>query len=320
MTSSYGFRGPSVEGRTFEQGVAAVRQFNRLYTRQIGVLQEHLLHTPFSLAEARVIYELANQQQTTATELGAELGLDAGYLSRMLQAFQKRGLISKQVSPSDGRQLLLALTDQGQEAFAQLNARSREEIGAMLGKLAAPDQSRLVDAMHTIERLLGAQPEHKVPYLLRPQQPGDMGWVVQRHGILYSEEYGWNEQFEAFVADIVAQFIRRFDPVRERCWVAERNGENVGSVFLVKKSKTVAQLRLLLVEPRARGLGLGTRLVDECIRFARQASYKKVILWTNDVLQAARRIYEKAGFLLVEEERHHSFGHDLVGQTWELAL
>lgn len=305
---------------TFDQRVAAVRRFNRLYTRQIGVLQEHLLHTPFSLAEARVIYELANQEQTTATQLGAELGLDAGYLSRMLQGFQKCGLISKQSSPSDGRQMMLTLTDRGQEAFAQLNARSRDEISAMLGKLPAPDQGRLVESMHTIERLLGAHPEHKVPYLLRPHQPGDMGWVVQRHGILYSQEYGWNEQFEALVAEIVAQFIQRFDPVRERCWMAEQDGENVGCVFLVRKSKNVAQLRLLLVEPKVRGLRLGTRLVDECIRFARQAGYKKMILWTNDVLHAARRIYEKAGFRLVDEERHHSFGHDLVGQTWQLTL
>jgi len=308
--------------RTFEQRVGAVRRFNRLYTRQIGVLDEHLLHTPFSLAEARVIYELANQEHTTATELGAELGLDAGYLSRMLQGFQKRGLISKEPSPSDGRRTLLTLTDKGQDAFAQLNARSRDEIGAMLGTLPAPDQDRLLEAMQTIERLLGApsQPEHKVPYLLRPHQPGDMGWVVQRHGLLYSQEYGWNEQFEALVAEIVAQFVQRFDPVRERCWIAERDGENVGCVFLIQKSKTIAQLRLLLVEPKARGLGLGRRLVDECMRFARQAGYKKMILWTNDVLHAARRIYEKAGFRLVDEERHHSFGQDLVGQTWELGL
>jgi len=297
-----------------------VRRFNRLYTRQIGVLHEHLLHTPFSLAEGRVIYELASHEQTTATELGESLGLDAGYLSRILRGFQKRRLISKQPSPTDRRQTLLALTEKGQAAFAQLNARSRDEIGAMLGELPPPEQDRLVAAMHAIEGLLGARPEHRVPYLLRPPQPGDMGWVVQRHGVLYAQEYGWNEECEALIAEIVAQFIRRFDPKRERCWIAERDGENVGSVFLVKQSKTIAQLRLLLVEPKARGLRLGTRLVDECIRFARQAGYRKIVLWTNDVLHAARRIYETAGFRLVHEKRHHSFGQDLVGQTWELSL
>ena len=297
-----------------------MRRFNRLYTRQIGVLHEHLLHTPFSLAEGRVIYELASHEQTTATELGESLGLDAGYLSRILRGFQKRRLISKQPSPTDRRQTLLALTEKGQAAFAQLNARSRDEIGAMLGELPPPEQDRLVAAMHAIEGLLGARPEHRVPYLLRPPQPGDMGWVVQRHGVLYAQEYGWNEECEALIAEIVAQFIRRFDPKRERCWIAERDGENVGSVFLVKQSKTIAQLRLLLVEPKARGLRLGTRLVDECIRFARQAGYRKIVLWTNDVLHAARRIYETAGFRLVHEKRHHSFGQDLVGQTWELSL
>jgi len=304
----------------FDQRVAAVRRFNRLYTRQIGVLHEHLLHTPFSLAEGRVIYELANHEHTTATELRESLGLDAGYLSRILRDFQKRRLISKQPSSTDRRQTLLALTGKGQAAFVQLNARSRDEIGAMLGKLPALEQDRLVKAMHTIEGLLDAQPERHVPYILRPPQPGDMGWVVQRHGVLYAQEYGWNEECEALIAEIVAQFIRRFDPARERCWIAERDGENVGSVFLVSKAKTVAQLRMLLVEPKARGLRLGTRLVDECIRFARQAGYRKMVLWTNDVLHAARRIYETAGFRLVHEEPHHSFGRDLVGQTWELDL
>jgi len=304
----------------FDQRVAAVRRFNRLYTRQIGVLHEHLLHTSFSLAEGRVIYELANHEQTTATELREALGLDAGYLSRILRSFQQRRLIWKRPSPTDRRQTLLGLTEKGQAAFAQLNARSRDEIGVMLGQLPAPEQDRLVKAMHTIEGLLGAQPERHVPYILRPPQPGDMGWVVQRHGALYAQEYGWNEECEALIAEIVAQFIRRFDPARERCWIAERDGENVGSVFLVSKSKTVAQLRMLLVEPKARGLRIGTRLVDECVRFARQAGYRKMVLWTNDVLHAARRIYEKAGFRLVHEEPHHSFGQDLVGQTWGLDL
>jgi len=304
----------------FDQRVAAVRRFNRLYTRQIGVLHEHLLQSPFSLAEARVIYELAHHEQTTATALGDELGLDAGYLSRILRSFQKRRLISKQPSKTDGRQMLLSLTQTGQQAFAQLNARSRDQIGAMLSMLPPAEQSRLVEAMHAIEGLLAAPPEHTVPSVLRPHQPGDMGWVVHRHGVLYAQEYGWNEQFEALVAEIVAKFIRHFDPRRERCWIAEQDGENVGSVFLVKRSKTVAQLRLLLVEPKARGLSIGSRLVDECVRFARHVGYRKMMLWTNDVLDAARRIYEKTGFRLVREERHHSFGQDLVGQTWELDL
>jgi DNA-binding MarR family transcriptional regulator/N-acetylglutamate synthase-like GNAT family acetyltransferase len=302
------------------QRIEAVRRFNRFYTQQIGVLQEGLLRSPFSLTEARVIYELAHHEKTTATELGNELSLDAGYLSRILSGFKKRGLIDKQPSKSDGRQSILWLTEQGQDAFAMLNARSHNEIEAMLNELSTEDQTHLVEAMLVIEGLLGAQPEHKVPYLLRPHQPGDMGWVVHRHGVLYAEEYGWDEQFEALVADIVAKFIQHYDPKRERCWIAEKEGANVGSVFLVKQSDTVAKLRLLLVEPKARGLGVGTRLVNECIRFARQAGYQELTLWTNNVLHAARHIYEKTGFRLVHEEPHHSFGHDLIGETWELKL
>jgi GNAT superfamily N-acetyltransferase len=248
------------------------------------------------------------------------LGLDAGYLSRILAGFKKQGLIDKKPSESDGRQSVIWLTEQGQAAFAMLNARSHSEIEAMLNELAPEAQTRLIEAMQVIEGLLGAGPEHRVPYILRPHQPGDMGWVVHRHGVLYAQEYGWDEQFEALVADIVAKFIREYDPKRERCWIAEKDGENVGSVFLVKQSDTVAKLRLLLVEPKARGLGIGARLVSECIRFARQSGYQKMTLWTNDVLQAARRIYEKAGFRLVHAEPHHSFGHDLIGETWELEL
>lgn len=299
--------------------VEAVRRFNRFYTRQIGVLHEELLKSPFSLTEARVLYELAQQEKTTATKIADELGLDAGYLSRILRSFKKRGLIDKQPSESDGRQSDLWLTQQGQKTFAALNARSRQEIGTMLNKLSATDQGLLVEAMHIIEGLLNAQPEQP-PYLLRPHQPGDMGWVVHRHGVLYAEEYGWNEEFEALVAKIVAKFIQDYDPKRERCWMAERKGEIVGSVFLVKHSDTVAKLRLLIVEPKARGLGIGSRLTHECVRFARQVGYKKIVLWTNSVLLAARHIYEKAGFRLVEAEPHHSFGADLVGETWELEL
>jgi len=302
------------------QRVEAVRRFNRFYTKQIGVLHEGLLRSPFSLTEARVIYELAQHEETTATELSNELGLDAGYLSRLLRSFKKRGLIHKQASQSDGRQNLLSLTERGQEAFAMRNARSRNEVGATLSDLSPADQNRLVKAIHTIEGLLGAQPEHKVPYLLRPHQPGDMGWVVHRHGVLYAEEYGWDEQFEALVAGIVSKFVQHYNPKQERCWMAEMEGEIIGSVFLVQKSKTVAQLRLLLVEPKARRLGIGTRLVSECVRFARQVGYRKILLWTNSVLHAARHIYEEAGFRLVHEEPHHSFGHDLIGETWELKL
>lgn len=304
----------------FSQCVEDVRRFNRFYTKQIGVLQEGFLKSPFSLTEARVIYEFAHHEKTTATELSNELGFDASYLSRILRGFKKRGLINKKPSETDGRQSMLWLTEKGQDAFASLNARSGNEIGAMLGSLSIADQNRLVKAMHTIEGLLGAQPEHKVPYLLRPHQPGDMGWVVHRHGVLYSEEYEWDEQFEALVAGIVAKFIQQYDPKRERCWIAEMDGEIVGSVFLVKESETVAKLRLLLVEPKARELGIGSRLVNECVQFARRVGYRKIILWTNNVLQSARHIYEKAGFRLVHEEPHHSFGHDLIGETWELVL
>src|SRR5437867_9893680 len=305
---------------TLEQRVAAVRRFNRFYTRQIGVLQEHLLKSPFSLTEARVIYELAQREQASATELGAELGLDAGYLSRILRGFEKRGFIDKQPSPADGRRTLLQLTAGGREAFARLNADARQEVETMLGDLPADAQVRLGQALGTSEGLLGAQSERKAPYILRHHRSGYMGWVVQRHGALYAQEYGWDEQFEALVAEIVAKFIQHYDPKRERAWIAEKDGEIVGSVFLVRQSATVAKLRLLLVEPRARGLGIGARLVGECVRFARQAGYRKITLWTNSVLRAARRIYESAGFRLVHRERHRSFGHDLVGETWELPL
>ena len=300
--------------------IEAVRRFNRFYTRRIGVLHEGLLRSPFTLVEARIIYEMAQRGQTTATRLGQELGLDGGYLSRILRRFENRGLIDKRRSETDGRQSLLRLTDSGQDAFAGLNSRSRHEIGTLLGELCHEDQYRLVSAMHTIETLLDAGPEQRTPYLLRPHQPGDMGWVVQRHAVLYAEEYGWDESFEALVARIVAEVIDRFEPKAERCWIAEKDGEIVGSVCLVKKSKRVAKLRLLLVEPKARGLGIGTRLVDECVRFARRVGYRKITLWTNDVLTEARLLYERAGFQLVDEAPHHSFGRDLIGQTWELEL
>jgi DNA-binding MarR family transcriptional regulator/GNAT superfamily N-acetyltransferase len=300
--------------------IAAVRHFNRFYTRQIGVLREGLLQSPYSLTEVRVLYELAHGDDSTAAGLCKDLGLDPGYLSRILRDLVRKGLVEKRPSKSDGRQSLLRLTRKGRKEFAALDARQDEEVGAMLKGLPPEHHTRLVESMRTIQAMLGSQSERKVPYIIRPHQPGDMGWVVHRHGVLYSHEYGWDEHFEALVAQIVADFIRNFDPKRERCWIAERDGEPVGSVFLVRKSKTVGQLRLLLVEPKARGLGIGKRLVDECIRFARRAGYRKVVLWTNDVLDAARHIYEQAGFRLVKEEKHHSFGQDLVGQNWELTL
>jgi DNA-binding MarR family transcriptional regulator/GNAT superfamily N-acetyltransferase len=303
--------------------ISAVRRFNRFYTRQIGVLGEGLLKSPFSLTEVRVLYEIAHRKLTNATALCQELGLDPGYLSRILSNLEKRALVSKSASQSDGRQSLLQLTTRGRKTFAALDARQSAEVASMLRAVAPAGQSRLVQAMRTIETSLGAPSgtDTKIPYILRSHQPGDMGWVVHRHGVLYSQEYGYDEQFEALVAEIVAKFIQHFDPRRERCWIAERDGEIVGSVFLVKKSKTVAKLRLLLVEPSARGLGIGKRLVDECLRFARQAGYKKMVLWTQSELPAARHIYQEAGFKLAREEPHRSWGRDdLVSQTWELEL
>jgi DNA-binding MarR family transcriptional regulator/N-acetylglutamate synthase-like GNAT family acetyltransferase len=269
------------------------------------------------------MYELAHREEPAAGTLARDLELDAGYLSRILKGFEKRALVRRTRSETDGRQSIPSLTAKGRRAFEALDEQAREEVRGMAEELGPADRRQLAGAMQTIERLLGGGAigaEAAVPYMLRPHQPGDMGWVAHRHGILYAQEYGWDESFEALVAEIAAKFIRKFDPQHERCWMAERAGEVVGSVFLVKRSKRVAQLRLLLVEPGARGLGIGRRLVEECIRFARQKGYRKIMLWTNDVLTAARKIYERAGFRLVEESRHHSFGKDLVGQNWELEL
>src|SRR5690606_18360269 len=304
----------------FDGRVAAVRRFNRFYTRQIGVLEEGLAQSPFSLAEARVLYELAQRERPTAAELGRDLGLDAGYLSRILRGFEDKGLIARRPSDTDGRQSLVALPAAGRAAFDRLEQATRAQIAAMLQPLSARAQGRLLQAMATIEALLGGGGEPRVPYVLRPHQPGDLGWIVQRHGALYAEEYGFDETFEGLVAEIVAQFARGHDPARERCWIAERDGVAVGSVMLVRASDDVAKLRLLLVEPEARGLGIGARLVEECTRFARRAGYRTITLWTNSVLHAARRIYQNAGYRLVRAEPHHSFGHDLIGETWELTL
>lgn len=300
--------------------VAAVRGFNRFYTQKIGVLQEGLLASPFSLTEARVLFELAQRDGATASRLCRDLGLDAGYLSRILRRFEKQRLVARTPSAADGRQSLLALTAAGREAFAELDRRSRDEVAALLEPLAADGQASLVAAMAGIERLLGKAGPGEAGWRLRPHRPGDMGWVVSRHGALYAEEYGWDESFEALVAEIVAKFVRHYDAARERCWIAEQAGRPVGSVFLVKRSATVAKLRLLIVEPDARGLGVGAGLVDACLAFAREVGYRKLSLWTQSILLPARRIYEKAGFRRVREEPHHSFGHDLVGEYWELKL
>jgi DNA-binding MarR family transcriptional regulator/GNAT superfamily N-acetyltransferase len=301
--------------------VAAVRAFNRFYTQQIGVLHESLARSPFSLTEARVLYELAHREEATATELSDQLGLDPGYLSRILASFKRRGLIRQKPSAADGRQNILKLTKEGAKAFAALNLGSQSDVMHLLRALALPEQRQLVAAMQTIERLLvtPAKPDNN-SFILRPHQIGDIGWIVQRHGIIYAQEYGWNEQFEGLVAKIAADFLEAHDPKRERCWIAEKDGQNVGCVFLVANSKTVAQLRLLLVEPRARGLGIGKRLVTECVRFAEQAGYRKIMLWTNNVLLPARHLYERAGFRLTYEEPHRSFGAKLVGETWEMKL
>lgn len=302
------------------QRIDTVRRFNRFYTRRIGILRDGLLGSPFSLAEARMLYEIAQREGPTAAELGRELNLDQGYLSRLVRRLERGGLVARTRSDADGRRSHLALTARGRRAFATLNARSNEEVAGMLEALPDAAQRGLVSALATVEAVLEAGPQAGVPYVLRPHQPGDIGWVIGRHGALYAREYGWDETFEAFVAEIAARFVRNFDPKRERCWVAEREGRNVGAVFLVRKSATVAQLRMLIVEPEARGLGIGRRLVDECERFARQAGYRKVVLWTNRGLDAARHIYEEAGYRLVREEPHRSFGRDLVGQYWELKL
>lgn len=304
----------------FAQRIDTVRRFNRFYTRRIGVLRDGLLGSPYSLAEARLLYEIAHRDGPTAAELGRSLSLDAGYLSRLVRALERNGVVVRTRSAADSRRSHLALTAKGRRAFAMLNSRSNEEVAALLRDLPDAAQGRLVAALETVEAVLDAGSQTRAPFLLRMHQPGDIGWVIGRHGALYAQEYGWDTTFEALVAEIAARFLRNFDPKRERCWIAERDGRNVGSVLLVRKSATVAQLRLLIVEPEARGLGIGRRLVSECERFARQAGYRKIVLWTNGGLDAARHLYEEAGYRLVREEPHHSFGKDLVGQYWELRL
>jgi DNA-binding MarR family transcriptional regulator/GNAT superfamily N-acetyltransferase len=300
--------------------ISAVRAFNRFYTRKLGVLDQQLLKSPFSLSEARVLYEIANRKDPGAKEIGIELGLDPGYLSRIVQNFDDSGLITRKPLASDRRQHQLGLTAKGRQAFDKLNRSSQDDVAAMLAALPDGGRERLIGAMAVIEKLLGASGTSLPPAILRDPRPGDMGWVVQSHGSLYAREYGFDSSFESLVAEIAAKFLASFDASRERCWIAELDGAPVGSVFLVRHSDDVAKLRLLLVDPAGRGHGLGQRLVAECVSFARQCGYRKITLWTQSILVAARRIYQDTGFVQVGTEPHRSFGQSLIGETWEREL
>jgi DNA-binding MarR family transcriptional regulator/GNAT superfamily N-acetyltransferase len=303
-----------------ERRISAVRAFNRFYTRKLGVLDQQLMKSPFSLSEARVLYELSHREELAAKEIGIELGLDPGYLSRIVQKFDEDGLITRQPLPTDRRQYRLALTAKGRQAFAKLERSMQDDVGAMLAALRNGGSQRLVEAMATIERLLGAADTTPPSPILRNHRPGDMGWVVQSHGAFYASVYGFDSSFEALVAEIAAKFLTSFDASRERCWIAELDGVPVGSVFLVKHSDDVAKLRLLLVEPAGRGHGLGQKLVGECVAFARACGYRKITLWTQSILVAARKVYQDQGFKLVASEPHRSFGQSLIGETWEREL
>jgi DNA-binding MarR family transcriptional regulator/N-acetylglutamate synthase-like GNAT family acetyltransferase len=309
--------------KPLQQRIGAVRRFNRFYTRQIGVLRKTYLDSPYSLGEMRVLYEIAHGDGVTARDVGRALELDAGYLSRVLRNFEKRGLISRKASAKDARQSHLTLTARGRKTFQPAEARSERDVAGMLGKLKSDEQTRLISAMQTIEGLLSGHSESaaKPSYTLRAPRFGDFGWIVARHGEIYAQEYNWGEPFEGLCAQIVADFVNNYDAKLERCWIAEMNGENVGCVMLVKDEQPgVARLRLLLVDPKARGLGLGQRLVDECIKFARAAGYKKITLWTHSVLTAARHCYEKTGFTLTSSEKKHSWGQDVVAEYWDMTL
>jgi DNA-binding MarR family transcriptional regulator/RimJ/RimL family protein N-acetyltransferase len=310
------------QAQQHERRIAAVRSFNRFYTRQIGVLRKNFLDSPYTLGEARVLYEIGRRRLPTASDVGRALDLDAGYLSRVLRNFEKSGLIARTASAQDARRSYLALTLRGKKAMASLNSRSQRDVADMLGTLEENDQSRLMAAMNTIETLLGGGPEEaeQPSYTLRAPRTGDFGWIVQRHAELYALEYQWKEPFEGVCAQIAADFANKFDAKYGRCWIAEMNGENVGCVMLAKESPTVARLRLLLVDPKARGLGLGARLTDECIGFARSVGYKKITLWTHSILTAARHIYAKAGFKLIRSEQRVSFGQPVVSEDWEMEL
>ncbi|WP_428531319.1 bifunctional helix-turn-helix transcriptional regulator/GNAT family N-acetyltransferase [Rhodopila sp.] len=300
--------------------IAAIRRFGRYYTRQLGLLGEGLLKSDFSLTEARVLYELAHRSAPTAADLCRDLALDGGYLSRILKAFDQRGLISRSVSPHDARQALLALTPAGAAAFAPLDRASQQDVRAMIDRLAPAQVTELVGAMRTVEQLISNDASPVAPVTLRPHRLGDLGWIAHRQAILYAQEYGWDETYEALAAEILAAFVRHHDPRAERGWIAERDGVAVGSVFVMRASETMAKLRLLYAEPAVRGTGLGRRLVDAATAFARDNGYRGLTLWTNDVLLPARRIYQAAGFTCVDSQPHHSFGKHLVGETWELPL
>ncbi|WP_440637915.1 bifunctional helix-turn-helix transcriptional regulator/GNAT family N-acetyltransferase [Bradyrhizobium sp. PUT101] len=319
MPSQSSPSGPATE-RLADDQIAAVRAFNRFYTRRLGVLDQHLGKSPFSLSEARVLYELAHRDVLAAKEIGNELGLDPGYLSRIIQSFDEKGLITRKPLPADRRQYQLSLTAKGRQAFAKLNLNSQNEVAAMLAQLSASDAARLTHAMATIESVLEQRRSQPTAFMLRSHRVGDMGWVISRQAVAYAAEYNWDISYEALVAEICAQFIKNYDAAREHCWIAEAGGEPVGSIFLVKATDEIAKLRLLLVEKKARGLGVGRALVEQCIQGARERGYSKMTLWTQSILLAARGIYQDAGFKLVKEERHHSFGADLVGETWELDL
>jgi DNA-binding MarR family transcriptional regulator/GNAT superfamily N-acetyltransferase len=310
--------------RDRERRIAAVRRFNRFYTRQLGVLRKTYLDSPYSLGEMRLLYEIAHRDRATATDIGRVLDLDAGYLSRSLRNFELGGLIARKTSPTDARQNHLALTGRGRRFFAPLERRSQQQVGEMLGKLSGAEQVRLIAAMATIESVIGQRQDDwsaaERDCLLRPPKAGDFGWIVKRHAELYAEEYGWVEPFEGLCAQIVADYVNHYDRKRERCWIAEMSGENVGSIMLVKDAAKVARIRMLLVDPKARGRGLGAQLTDQSIRFARRAGYKKITLWTHRVLTAARHIYEKAGFKLMRSERHRSWGRPVVSEHWDLQL
>jgi DNA-binding MarR family transcriptional regulator/predicted GNAT family acetyltransferase len=300
--------------------IAAMRRFARFFTRRLKVIEPKHLHTSFSLPEARIVYELAQRAPLTPGQLVADLDIDAGQLSRLLRGLQQRQVISRKTAEQDKRQFDIALTPKGRKAFAELNARTDQHVEGQLKALDAATRSRVIGAMARIERELGTAPARRALPMLRSHRAGDIGWIISRHGALYAEEYGWDISFEQLVAEIAAQFLKAHDDKRERCWIAEVDGEPVGTVMLVKGSDTVAKLRLLIVEPSARGLGIGRALTNECIRFAREAGYTEMTLWTQSILVAARNIYRAAGFQLVKSEPHHSFGHDLVGETWERAL
>jgi DNA-binding MarR family transcriptional regulator/GNAT superfamily N-acetyltransferase len=302
------------------QRIATVRRFNRFYTQKLGVLQPAWLGSPFSLTEARVLYEIRHREGTTATDIARDLDLDAGYLSRILRRFHRSGLIRRQVSPTDRRQGFLSMTARGSKAFAPLDKRAQQQVGALLARLSASEQEHLVSSMRTIETIIAAKPKAASQIILRDPRPGDLGWVVGRHAQLYQQEFGWAENFEGVCAQIVADFTGNYDPDYDRGWIAEMDGQNVGSVFLVKNTERRARLRLLLVEPVARGRGLGTRLTEECIRFARERGYQSITLWTHSVLTAARHIYERAGFRLRSSEAKRNFGLDVVSEHWDLAL